>query len=225
MLNYRITPIMKKVILPFIALLIFTITAEKTSAQQPKQAQPTQAGQIQQVPKVDQTLYGQYQQLLTTSKNYYGSKVITPQKLAGFWKNVNDTLRTERRQLAATRKEINTQQKTIAELKGQLTGKENALNSSNQRLDEITFLGISFTKSSYNTMVWTIIIILAIALAIIVIRSAKLLHEAKYRSSLYEEISAEYQSYKVKSNDKEKKLARELQDERNKLDEYKGRGS
>jgi hypothetical protein len=225
MLNYRITPIMKKVILPFIALLLFMISTETSSAQQPKQAQPTPAGQTQQVTKVDQTLYGQYQQLLTTSKNFYGSKVIAPQKLSGFWKNVNDTLRTERRQLAASKKEITTQQKTIAELKGQLTGKEQALNSSNQRLDEITFLGISFTKSSYNTMVWTIIIVLAIALAIIVIRSAKLLHEAKYRSSLYEEISAEYQSYKVKSNDKEKKLARELQDERNKLDEYKGRGS
>jgi hypothetical protein len=58
----------------------------------------------------------------------------------------------------------------------------------------------------------------------VILRSAKHIHEAKYRSSLYEEISQEYQSYKTKANDKEKKLARELQDERNKLDELKNRG-
>jgi len=61
-------------------------------------------------------------------------------------------------------------------------------------------------------------------LAIIILRSAKHIHEAKYRSTLYDEISQEYQNYKVKANDKEKKLARELQDERNKLDELKNRG-
>ena len=47
---------------------------------------------------------------------------------------------------------------------------------------------------------------------------------AKYRTELYDEISNEYQSYKSRTNEKEKKLARELQDERNKLEEYKTRG-
>ncbi len=205
---------MRKFIRLFIPLLFFALNFTQTSAQQ------TNADTL----KTDPTLRGQYQKLLTTSKNYYGSKLINPQKLSGFWKSVGDTLTTERRQLATLKKEIAGQQKTIADLKVQLTGKDTALSTTNQKLDEITFLGISFSKSTYNTMVWTIIIILALALAIIIIRSAKLLHEAKYRSSLYEEISAEYQSYKVKSNEKEKKLARELQDERNKLDEYKSRG-
>jgi len=161
---------------------------------------------------------------LSKSKNLNGFKVVNPTRLSAFWKSVNDTLRTERRQLPALKKQIAEGQKTIANLKAQLSEKEGALNSSNQKLDEITFLGISFSKGSYNTMVWTIILVLALALIIIIIRSAKLLHEAKYRSSLYEEISAEYQSYKVKANEKEKKLARELQDERNKLEEIKSRG-
>jgi hypothetical protein len=41
---------------------------------------------------------------------------------------------------------------------------------------------------------------------------------------LYNELDEEYKAYKVKSNEKEKKLARELQTERNKLDELLGRG-
>jgi tetrahydromethanopterin S-methyltransferase subunit B len=205
---------MRKFIHLFALIFLFGLISGQVSAQQPAKDSV----------KVDPTLRGQYLSLLSKSKSLNGYKVINPARLTGFWQNLNDTLRTERRQLATSRKEIVAQQKVIADLKTQVAQKETALNSSTQKLDEITFLGISFTKGSYNTMVWTIIIILAIALAIIIIRSAKLLHEAKYRSSLYEEISAEYQSYKVKSNEKEKKLARELQDERNKLDEYKSRG-
>lgn len=172
----------------------------------------------------DPSLRGQYQSILSKSKNLNGFKVVNPTRLNSFWKSVNDTLRSERRQMPALKKQIAEQQKTIADLKVQLSGKENALNSTNQKLDEITFMGVSFSKGSYNTMVWTIILVLALALIVIIVRSARLLHEAKYRSSLYEEISAEYQSYKVKANEKEKKLARELQDERNKLEEIKSRG-
>jgi uncharacterized coiled-coil protein SlyX len=201
---------MKKRILPLIALLILMIGAEKSQAQDSV--------------KVDPSLNGQYRQLLSQSKNFYGSKVITPQRLGTFWKNISDTLRTERKQLRTLKASIAAQQKTITELKNQIAGKETALSTSNQKLNEITFMGISFEKSTYNTIVWSAIVVLALALAFVIIRSAKHIHEAKYRSGLYEEIATEYQSYKVKANEKEKKLARELQDERNKLEEYKSRG-
>lgn len=205
---------MRKFIHLFFAVLFFALNTNPVAAQQ------TAKDSV----NTDPSLRGQYQSILSKSKNLNGFKVVNPARLNTFWKNVNDTLRTERRQLPVLRKQIAEEQKTIADLKAQLSGKESALNSSNQRLDEITFMGISFSKGTYNTMVWTIILVLALALVIIILRSAKLLHEAKYRSSLYEEISAEYQSYKVKANEKEKKLARELQDERNKLDDYKSRG-
>jgi septal ring factor EnvC (AmiA/AmiB activator) len=205
---------MRKFIHLLTAVLFFALNTNHAAAQQ------TAKDSV----NADPSLRGQYQSILSKSKNLNGFKVVNPTRLSSFWKSVNDTLRTERRQLPALKKQIAEEQKTIANLKAQLSEKEGALNSSNQKLDEITFLGISFSKGSYNTMVWTIILVLALALIIIIIRSAKLLHEARYRSSLYEEISAEYQSYKVKANEKEKKLARELQDERNKLDEIKSRG-
>ena len=205
---------MRKFIHLLTAVLFFALNTNHAAAQQAAKDSVN----------ADPSLRGQYQSILSKSKNLNGFKVVNPVRLSSFWRSVNDTLRNERRQLPALKKQIAEQQKAIADLKVQLSEKENALNSSNQKLDEITFMGIAFSKGSYNTMVWTIILVLALALIIIIVRSAKLLHEAKYRSSLYEEISAEYQSYKVKANEKEKKLARELQDERNKLDEYKSRG-
>lgn len=201
---------MKKIIFPIISALILSFSAQ---------------GQLNNdSTKVDPSLKGQYQLLLAKSKNINGYKLVNPYRIAAFWQSFNDTLATTRKQLINANQKLNAQEKSIAELKSQINGKETALAGTNAKVNEINFLGISFTKSSYNTIVWSLIIGLAAALAFLILRSAKHIHEAKYRSNLYEEISQEYQSYKTKANDKEKKLARELQDERNKLEELRSRG-
>ncbi len=201
---------MRKFILPIISALILSFSAQGQSTTDST--------------KTDPSLKGQYQLMLTKSRNFDGYKLINPSRITTFWRNVNDTLTTGRKQLINATKKIEEQEKDIADLKTQISGKEDSLASSNAKVNEISFLGISFTKSTYSTMVWTLIIGLAAALAIVILRSAKHIHEAKYRSTLYEEIAQEYQSYKTKANDKEKKLARELQDERNKLEELRSRG-
>ncbi|ACU02821.1 MULTISPECIES: hypothetical protein [Pedobacter] len=201
---------MKKIIFPVISALILSISAQ---------------GQItQDSARVDPSLKGQYQLILSKSKTLDGYKLVNPNRMSSFWQNVRDTLSTERRQLSSATQKIAEQEKSIADLKTQISGKESSLASTNAKVNEISFLGISFTKGTYNTIVWSLIIGLAAALTVVILRSAKHIHEAKYRSTLYEEISQEYQSYKTKANDKEKKLARELQDERNKLEELKSRG-
>jgi uncharacterized coiled-coil protein SlyX len=192
-------------------------------------AQVTTAGKyvpkvIKDTAKVDPSLRGQFQQIVSKSKTMYGYKLINPDRLSSWYRGVNDTLVKERKQLRTAKSKIAEQEKAITDLKTQITGNETSIASTNAKMNEISFLGISFTKSSYNTIVWSLIIVLALALAIIIFRSAKLLHEAKYRTGLYDEIAQEYQNYKTKANDKEKKLARELQDERNKLEELRSRG-
>ena len=171
----------------------------------------------------DPSLYGQYKQILSKSKTLNGYKLVNPNRLASFWKSVRDTMSTKNKQVTTSNKKIISLDKEVSSLKSQITGTETSLANTNAKANEISFLGIAFTKSNYSMIVWSLIIILAIALAIVIIRSAKHIHESKYRSTLYEEISQEYQAYKTKANDKEKKLARELQDERNKLEELKNR--
>jgi len=173
--------------------------------------------------KTDPSLSGQYQLLLSKSKTQDGYKVVNPNRLFQFWKSVRDTLAITKSRLANAQKDIGGYQTQIKELKEKVNGSQASLATSNARINEINFLGISFTKSNYNMIVWGLILILALTLIIVIIRSAKNIHEAKYRSTLYEEISQEYQNYKTKANEKEKKLARELQDERNKLEELKNR--
>lgn len=167
----------------------------------------------------DPSLNGQYQFMLKKSKSLYGARLINPARLSAVWKSVNDTLRKERKELIVAKQQIKTQADNIAGLKGEVTGKENSLASATASVNEISFLGISFNKGTYNTIVWAIIIVLAAGLAIVILQTGKFRKEATYRTQLYQEVADEFQAHKVKAKDKEMKLARELQDERNKWDE------
>lgn len=179
---------------------------------------------IDTVKNTDFSLNGQYRFLLSRSRSSYGSKLINPVRLDALWKSVNDTLRKERATLKNATIRVTELEKETANLKTEVSGKENSLNETNAKADEISFLGISLTKGTYSALVWSIIGILAIALFIVIARSTKSILEAKHRTQLYDEIAAEYQAYKTKSNDQQRKLARELQDERNALEELRTRG-
>ncbi|RDC57488.1 hypothetical protein DU508_10080 [Pedobacter chinensis] len=171
----------------------------------------------------DPSLNGQYEFMLKKSKSLYGAKLINPSRLTSLWKSVNDTLRKERKQLQDARKEIKAQSDNISSLKGEVSGKESSLANATASVNEIKFLGISFEKGTYNTIVWAIILVLGAALAIVIFQSGKYRREATYRTQLYQEVADEFQAHKVKAKDKEMKLARELQDERNKWDDARGR--
>jgi len=217
-------------LLPLLFILLISGSIRQAAAQTPAPAvpakvAPTKVAQAPLVPEViDPSLKGQYEALLSKSKTYYTYKLINPVRLTAFYRSVADSIRKERVSNRSAQAKITAQARTIDTLNSQIKGNESSLESTNAKVNEISFLGIPFSKTTYNTLVWSIIIVLALALAFVVIRSAKNIHEAKYRTELYEEVSKEYQTFKVKANEKEKKLARELQDERNKLDELRTRG-
>lgn len=166
----------------------------------------------------DKSLNGQYQYLLT--KVYHYQQPL----LAALWKNAMDTLNQSRSQLKAAQAKLSTQVKSVDSLKTDLTGKQQSLTESNAKADAISVFGMMMPKSTYNLVMFGAVGVLAVALIIVIATTAKHKHEAKYRTELYEEIDEEYKTFKAKAHEKELKLARELQTERNKLDELLGRG-
>ncbi|TZF81724.1 hypothetical protein FW774_16850 [Pedobacter sp. BS3] len=172
----------------------------------------------------DNTLRGQYLYMLSKSNNYQGYKVINQSRLAALWKNFSDTLSKARAHAAQLQNKLNEQQQVIADLKNNMANKDKTLAESNAMVNEIKFLGIPINKGTYSTIMWLLVFALAAVLAFFVFQGARHRKEARYRIKLFEELSEEYQNHKIRANEKEKKLARELQDERNKLDEYMSRG-
>lgn len=220
---------MRQTILSITSILSFTLcfgnafaqTQTHTTAQKPiANTVRTGTWERDSVKNTDPSLNGQYQFMLSrTRTSPDGYKMVAKYRLDQLWKNVSDTIRKERAELKALQQKLTDQGKTVSYLKTEISGKDASLSESTDKLNEIKFLGISFDKGTYSIIVWSIIGVLVIALIIIVARSGKNISEAKHRSQLYTEISDEYQAYKSKAVEKERKLARELQDERNKLEE------
>lgn len=171
----------------------------------------------------DRSLAGQYKELIEKSSNYQGYKVIDQNRLASFRKNYMDSLSRERNKLTEAHSKIEDQSKVISGLKSDISSKDKNLAKSNALIDEVQLLGISVSKNAYSMVMWGLVLGLGLTLAFVLFQSTAYRKEARYRVKLFEELSSEFQAYKTKSTDKEKKLARDLQTERNKLDEMAGR--
>ncbi|WP_299584231.1 hypothetical protein [Mucilaginibacter sp.] len=165
----------------------------------------------------DKTLSGQYKYLLT--KTYH----IQEPFITSFYRNLKDTINVERRKLQEAETKLAAQTKTTSDLQTNVSEKEKSLAQSNARVNSVNFLGIYIDKSVYNLIMWGLVIVLGATAAVVIVRSGSHSREARYRINLYNELEEEFKTYKAKANEKEKKLARELQTERNKLDELLGR--
>jgi hypothetical protein len=163
---------------------------------------------------VDKSLNGQYQYLLTKVYNYQKPFVDA------MWKNFTDTLKSTHGQLKAANDKVAEQNKTIAGLQANVAAKEQTLSQT----DTISFLGISLSKTAYNIVMWGLVIVIGLVAGVVIAQSGGYRKEAVHRTTLYNELEEEFKAYKSKTNEKEKKLARELQTERNKVDELMGRG-
>ncbi|EOR92825.1 : hypothetical protein [Arcticibacter svalbardensis MN12-7] len=165
------------------------------------------------------SLTSQYNEMLSKTRTLDGYKLVNPTRLTNLWRSATDSLKREQRKLRQAEAKLNTLTTSVGTLKKTLTTNEEALAASTLKLDQVSFLGMPVDKSTYNLIMWGAVLLLGIALFVSVFQSTSARKEARYRVKLFEELSTEFQTYKVKANEREKKLARELQDERNKLDD------
>jgi hypothetical protein len=164
----------------------------------------------------DKSLLGQY--------NFIQSRVYHYQQpmINAFYKSVQDSLRIQRNSLSVLKQKLSTQSKTLNDLQTDVNTKEQNLTATNAQVNSISFLGMPVAKTTYNTMMWGLVIVLGALAATVIFLSASARREAHYRTKLYNDLEEEYKGYKTKANDKEKKLSRDLQTVRNKLEEITG---
>jgi len=163
---------------------------------------------------VDNSLAGQYSFLLQHTYTYHVAM------LEAYHKSVMDTLNAAKRKLKVAQMKIALQADTLAKL---TESTKDQITASAQQSAQISFFGIPMSKTLFSVIMWGMVFALGGALAYVIYSSASNKHEAAYRIQLYEELTEEFKAYKAKANDKEKKLARELQTERNKLDDLMGK--
>lgn len=162
------------------------------------------------------TLNDQMNDAFEKSNSYQEYKVIKKTQLATLKRNILDSLSTFDKKISSQRNELRLQKSEIDSLTKTLQSTQNDLTASQEKEDGIQVLGILTSKSTYNAIMWGIILLLLLAGGFLFYRFLNS-HKVTNASQLkIAEMEIELEDYRRNSLEREQKLRRKLQDEINK---------
>jgi len=167
------------------------------------------------------SLRERYGLLKSKSQTFKDYKVIKETVLDGFWKIVMDSVSTSRSALAGAHKQIDSLRRNVAETNKLMKEKEESVAGIVFDSTHITVAGISFHKGVFLGGVAIVLGALIFFLVSGFARMKVVSHSLQERKLAVTTITNEYEEYKRKAMEKQMKLSRELQDERNKLQAFR----
>ena len=167
--------------------------------------------------KDNKTLHERFVLLKEKSQTFKDYKVIKETIYDGIVLVIGDSLKAQKRNMNVAKSHIAALNDSLKNIKVLLREKQDSMKEVEHASTHITTMGIDFKKSVFATMIGIILIALLAFIGLIIAR-LKMLHKSyREKADTVEEISNEYEDFKRKAMDKQTKLSRELQDERNKL--------
>jgi hypothetical protein len=169
--------------------------------------------------KDNQTLKERYLVLKSKSETFNEYKVIKESLLDDFWKLTMDSIQSVKSSLETTIQKVDEQQNQINSLSQTLVSKEEAVAGILHESTHINFLGIDFSKSFFSSFFISIVLIFLTLAGLFFWRFKVVHNSASENKQLFDQLHSEFESYKQNALDKQMKLSRELQTERNRLQE------
>lgn len=193
-------------------LIIFSLLASHLSFSQP--ASVSLEGK-------DHTLAERYHLMKSNSQTFQDYKVIKEFVLDGVWKIVMDSVKGQRLLIAQSRA-------TISQLEANLQSALLTLKKERESAAEvvhdsthISILGIDFKKSTFLTLSTFVFAAFVLIIGFIVGKMKLMYANMKEKILVADMITHEYEEFKRKALEKQTKLSRELQNERNRIEELK----
>ncbi|HMJ70730.1 MAG TPA: hypothetical protein VK508_17630 [Cyclobacteriaceae bacterium] len=175
------------------------------------------AGQSREALEGNHTLNERYEIMKDKAESYTDYKVIRNAILDGVWKINMDSL-------AKVKTDLRTANSTIAKLNGEIKGAadkvkeaETSLQQSAYERTHMEVLGIPIAKSVFVTTALIVVGALVIALLTALSTFNMLRRSNREKELTIHGIMSEFDSFRKKALEKEVKISRELQSERNKL--------
>jgi hypothetical protein len=162
------------------------------------------------------TIESQFEYINSTSNNFQEYKVVRRTHLDKIKANVLDSLKVFKDQVGIVNKQLTEQKASIDELNTQLTTSQAELQEALDMKESFTFLGMYIQKSTYNTMMWGIVILLGVSLLIFVYRFKRNYSVTAEVKQNLAEIREEFELHRRNTLERERKLNRKLVDEMNK---------
>lgn len=158
----------------------------------------------------------QYKSIMDQSRTYVNNKVVRIEWIQKFYSNVSDSLSIEYSNNKELEKAFSEEKVKVKEVQIELDASLEELSNVNVDKDSITLFGSQTNKSSYKTIVWSIIIALMILTLFLLYKFKSSNSITKDAQGKLDDIERELEEIKKKSRVKEQELMRKLQDEINK---------
>lgn len=163
----------------------------------------------------------QFEFVFRKSGNFKGTNGLPYEAVKQAWllklkANVLDSLKTTYQNLANSKTTVANQAKEIEDLKSKLGNTQTTLNQTNEEKNNMALLGMQTSKTNYNVIMWSIIMLLLALLVFFILKfknSNSLTRQAKLK---LEEVETEFDEHRRIALEREQKVRRQLQDEINK---------
>ncbi|QIE60814.1 hypothetical protein G5B37_14995 [Rasiella rasia] len=164
----------------------------------------------------ESTIENQLVDAIDKSNSYKEFKVIEKSKLARLRANILDSISSLEENITSLHSEIDTQKNEIASLTQSLKTTNENLTVSKKKENGIEIFGTITEKSTYNTVMWSIIGLLLLALGFFVYKFKNSHSITKAARLKLAETEVEFEAHRQKKLEEQQQLRRKLQDEINK---------
>jgi hypothetical protein len=165
----------------------------------------------------EHTLRERYFIMKSKSQSYGDYKVIKESVLDGVWKIMQDTIAGKNASIKSANANINNLKSQLSETEKNLAAKERSMVEVLHASTHINVLGIDLPKGAFISIVAITVAGLLVLLGLIIARMKLQSKTLSERNLAVAALTNEFDEYKHRAMDRQTKLSRELQDERNKL--------
>jgi len=166
-----------------------------------------------------QTLDEQFQELKENSETFKQYKVIDQTKLTEFWSVTLDSVSNLRQHIQQVESENQSKDTEITTLNTTLKTKDERIDELETQTSTIEVFGADLEKSTFIFISFFTAGSLIIVLAFLLYKFKDNNRIARAKVKEYEKLNEDFEEYKRTALEKQMKLRRDLQTERNKLEE------
>ena len=192
----------------FVCLLVSSLALAQEAQPQKPAATPMLEGNY--------TLDDRFSLVKAKSQSFQDYKVIKEFVLEGFWKITKDSVNKGKASLREAKAKIAQLENDVQVAKDNLKQKEASIEGITYDSTHISVIGIPFTKSAFIILGTVVVVGLVLALLTLLGALRFTRSSMKERALTVDLLTKEFDEYKKKALDKETKILRQLQDERNK---------
>lgn len=162
------------------------------------------------------TIESQFDYINSVSNNYEEFKVVRRSNLNKIKANVLDSLNVIKGQVSTLNNQLGEQKASMDQLNSNLSTTQTELQEALDMKDSFSFMGVYLHKSTYNSMMWGIVIVLAALLLFFIYRFKRNYSVTAELRQTLEETKEEFEQHRRNTLERERKLNRQLVDEMNK---------